>query len=431
MEQALIKQMNTDPSFENLKGFEGYYKINKNGDLWSCSQHKFMKKQLTEDGYNWYKLTNGHITRGLIHRLLAIQYIPNPDNLPEIDHIDRNKLNNSLDNLRWVSRNQNRENRETKGCITTFQANEKTNYKASYAIEKGNIKQKTSVNKKVVEDWLETIKQQYPRKNKIEMNFQQVEIFTKETNMSNNDLKIIQEENIQMDATILPVEKIVKKRGRKPKPVPIPIVFEEINDTDDEEEKSCLIVPMTEEHKEKCECDLCQSIPIPNIVLISDEPKTKEMETQTDPEPEPEPELPCFECLEKTKRTKKDNPNYWKEYYAENKLKIDKQKKEWREKNKDKVNTTKRREYQKVYDAKNKEKIKERRERIILCECGEEIKHFSLKNHRVRSKTHKLKVELKIAKGEIIVPVQEFNEDDTSSTASSDLSDTSEEKTTN
>jgi hypothetical protein len=265
--------------------------------------------------------------------------------------------------------------------------------------------------------------------------------------MSNNDLKTIQEENIQMDATILPVEKIVKKRGRKPKPVsvPVPIVFEEISDTDDEEEKSCLIVPMTEEHKEKCECDLCQSIPIPNIVLISDEPKTKDvmppqeaqqkqfvsMETQTDPEPEPELELPCFECLVKTKRTKKDNPNYWKEYYAENKSKIDKQKKEWREKNKDKVNTTKRREYQKIYDAKNKEKIKERRERIILCECGEEIKHFSLKNHRVKSKTHKLKVELKIAKGEIIVPVQEFNEDDTSSTASSDLSDTSEEKTTN
>jgi hypothetical protein len=294
--------------------------------------------------------------------------------------------------------------------------------------------------------------------------------------MSNNDLKIIQEENIQMDATILPVEKIVKKRGRKPKPVPVlvpfPIVFEEINDTDDEEKKqeeinqSILqdykeqmertpLPPYLEkeiaEHKENCECDLCQVAKvafdcrqedikelkkeISELAFVPDtppvEPKTKEMETQTDPEPEPEQELPCFECLEKTKRTKKDNPNYWKEYYAENKSKIDKQKKEWREKNKDKVNTTKRREYQKIYDAKNKEKIKERRERIILCECGEEIKHFSLKNHRVKSKTHKLKVELKIAKGEIIVPVQEFNEDDTSSTASSDLSDTVEEKTTN
>ena len=301
--------------------------------------------------------------------------------------------------------------------------------------------------------------------------------------MSNNDLKIIQEENIQMDATILPVEKIVKKRGRKPKPVPVPfpIVFEEINDTDDEEEKKqeeinqsilqnyrqsplpSYLEKKIADHKGGCECDLCQVAKVALDCRIQDleqlkkimiefvpvappvEPKTKDvmppqeaqqkqfvsMETQTDPEPEPEPELPCFECLVKTKRTKKDNPNYWKEYYAENKSKIDKQKKEWREKNKDKVNTTKRREYQKVYDAKNKGKIKERRERIILCECGEEIKHFSLKNHRVRSKTHKLKVELKIAKGEIIVPVQEFNEDDTSSTASSDLSDTSEEKTTN
>ena len=255
-----------------------------------------------------------------------------------------------------------------------------------------------------------------------------------------------------MDATILPVEKIVKKRGRKPKPVPVPIVFEEISDN--EEEKSCLIVPIIEDHKEKCECDLCQSIPIPNIVLISDEivdaplplareqralpsPKTKDVETQTDPgnfqflsanADEPEQELPCFECLVKTKKTKKDNPNYWKEYYAENKAKIDKQKKEWREKNKEKVNTSKRREYQKDYDEKNKEKIKARRERIIFCECGEEVKHFSLKNHRVKSKTHKLKVELKIAKGEIIVPVQDFNEDDTSSNASSDLSDTVEEK---
>jgi hypothetical protein len=264
--------------------------------------------------------------------------------------------------------------------------------------------------------------------------------------MSNNDLKTIKINNIQMDAQNIPV---VKKRGRKPKAIPVPVLVPivlEDTDTDDEEEKSCLIVAMTEDHKEKCECELCEKIPIPNIILISDEPKTKDamppqeaqqkqfvsMETQTEPEPElepePEPELPCFECLEKTKRTKKDNPNYWKEYYAENKAKIDKQKKEWREKNKEKVNTTKRREYQKDYDEKNKEKIKARRERIILCECGEEVKHFSLKNHRVRSKMHKLKVDLKIAKGEIIVPVQDFNEDDTSSTASSDLSSSSNEE---
>jgi len=38
--------------------------------------------------------------RVLVHRELALAFIPNPDNLPITDHIDRNKLNNSLDNLR-------------------------------------------------------------------------------------------------------------------------------------------------------------------------------------------------------------------------------------------------------------------------------------------------------------------------------------------
>ena len=45
------------------------------------------------------------------HRILAKHFIPNPDDLPEVDHIDRNKVNNSLENLRWVSRSENLSNR--------------------------------------------------------------------------------------------------------------------------------------------------------------------------------------------------------------------------------------------------------------------------------------------------------------------------------
>ena len=48
------------------------------------------------------------------HRILAKHFIPNPDDLPEVDHVDRDKANNSLDNLRWVNRSENNSNRTVK-----------------------------------------------------------------------------------------------------------------------------------------------------------------------------------------------------------------------------------------------------------------------------------------------------------------------------
>ena len=52
---------------------------------------------------------NGHTYR--YHRILAKHFIPNPENLQEVDHIDRDKTNNALDNLRWVNRTENNSNR--------------------------------------------------------------------------------------------------------------------------------------------------------------------------------------------------------------------------------------------------------------------------------------------------------------------------------
>ena len=49
--------------------------------------------------------------RVYVHRLIAETLVDNPHDLPEIDHIDRDKLNNSVDNLRWVSKSTNFQNR--------------------------------------------------------------------------------------------------------------------------------------------------------------------------------------------------------------------------------------------------------------------------------------------------------------------------------
>ena len=49
------------------------------------------------------------------HRILGLQFLPNPDNLPEIDHINKIKTDNRLENLRWVSKSENQKNKPSWG----------------------------------------------------------------------------------------------------------------------------------------------------------------------------------------------------------------------------------------------------------------------------------------------------------------------------
>jgi len=250
-----------------------------------------------------------------------------------------------------------------------------------------------------------------------------------QNNLSPNgdfNLKTIQE-NIPMSDEKTPV---VKKRGRKPKFDKEEEITQSILQDYKEQVEKTPLPPYLEkeiaEHKENCECELCQVAKvaidcrqedikelekeIPELEAVS--PKTREISTQTD-------DIECINCCSSKRRG--EDPDYWKKYYQANKEKLKEQKKKWREANKDKVNSEKKKEYQKNYDLKNKEKIKERRERLIVCECGEEMKSFSLRKHKT-SKIHKLKVELKIARGQTIVETPIEDEDDSSSISSNSSS---------
>ena len=102
---------------EDLKGYEGRYKINKAGQVWSVKYQKFLKPGSSTDGYYMVGLTKENKQKQKtfkVHRLLALQFLPNPLGLPAVDHIDINKTNNSLDNLRWVSHRTNQLNKTIK-----------------------------------------------------------------------------------------------------------------------------------------------------------------------------------------------------------------------------------------------------------------------------------------------------------------------------
>ena len=87
------------------------YLIYENGDVLNIAKGILMKSRI-RFGYKIVDLTNDKgIRKSMrVHRLIGLAYIPNPLNKPCIDHIDQNKSNNHLSNLRWATHAENRQN---------------------------------------------------------------------------------------------------------------------------------------------------------------------------------------------------------------------------------------------------------------------------------------------------------------------------------
>jgi len=87
------------------------YLIYPDGKIFNKKRKIFMKSNPDSTGYVRIGLSNSEgLKPFLIHRLIAIHYIPNPENKPAVDHIDRNKQNNDLSNLRWATNSENQQN---------------------------------------------------------------------------------------------------------------------------------------------------------------------------------------------------------------------------------------------------------------------------------------------------------------------------------
>jgi len=93
--------------WKDVKGYEGLYKVSNLGHI-KNSKGKLLKPTLRSNGYLVKNLNkDGVKTQYKMHRIVCGAFIENPENKPDVNHIDGNKQNNKLTNLEWCNRSEN------------------------------------------------------------------------------------------------------------------------------------------------------------------------------------------------------------------------------------------------------------------------------------------------------------------------------------
>lgn len=121
--------------WKDIKGYEGLYQVSNYGNIKNVERYinanlknniKKVKRKskilnpFCSNKIKYYTITlykNKKPKNYRLHRLVAIAFIPNPNQYKEVNHKDGNKLNNNIDNLEWCSRIQNMEHAYKNGLI--------------------------------------------------------------------------------------------------------------------------------------------------------------------------------------------------------------------------------------------------------------------------------------------------------------------------
>lgn len=95
--------------FKDIQKFENKYQISNTGKVRNKNTGLFLQPKYNKKGYQYVNLSINKYksVKWYIHRLVGFHFISNPYNKPQINHIDGNKSNNNVDNLEWVTNEEN------------------------------------------------------------------------------------------------------------------------------------------------------------------------------------------------------------------------------------------------------------------------------------------------------------------------------------
>ena len=127
LEEFVLKGGNESEVWKDVVGYEGKYMVSSIGRVYSLTRRRFntkegkiykgrlLKLKTDKAGYKTVALLNGYgkIKLTKVHRIVAMAFIPNPMNKETVDHIDGERQNNSVKNLRWATMKENINNPNT------------------------------------------------------------------------------------------------------------------------------------------------------------------------------------------------------------------------------------------------------------------------------------------------------------------------------
>ena len=130
----------TSETFLSVPGYEGLYEVSNLGNVKTLRKGRLLTQCSDKNGYKGVCLTKDGKSRTIqVHRLVAMAFLPNPENLPEVNHKDESHDNNCVENLEWISKKGNRNYGTYRERMSKTQKEKGTHSKSISAYDKKTL----------------------------------------------------------------------------------------------------------------------------------------------------------------------------------------------------------------------------------------------------------------------------------------------------